>query len=245
MPTTTKHKAPPSAAILDAARLALHQLADPVRARTQRGFFRNCTGDTFLGVPTASARKVAREFAHLALAEVRKLMGSAVHDERSLAHMILRIQFEKAGEAGQEKIFNFYLRNRHFIRDWDGVDDSAPYIVGPWLLTRDKSLLYELAKSSRLWDRRIAIVSTWWLIRKNQLDDTFALAEILLHDSEDLIHKATGWMLREAGKKDIRALERFLRRHHAAMPRTSLRYAIERFPPEKRESYLRRRNTPR
>ncbi len=168
-------------------------------------------------------------------------MGSVVHDERSLAHMILRIQFLKAGEAGQEKIFNFYLRNRRFIRDWDGVDDSAPYIVGPWLLTRDKSLLYGLAKSSRLWDRRIAIVSTWWFIRNGHVDDTFALAEILLHDSEDLIHKATGWMLREAGKKDLRAFEKFLRRHHATMPRTSLRYAIERFPPEKREVYLRRR----
>jgi 3-methyladenine DNA glycosylase AlkD len=242
VPITTKRRVPPSAAALDAARLALHRLADPVRARTQRGFFRNCAGDTFLGVPTASARKVAKEFAHLPLADIRKLMGSVVHDERSLAHMILRIQFLKAGEAGQEKIFNFYLRNRRFIRDWDGVDDSAPYILGPWLLTRDKSLLYELAKSSRLWERRIAIVSTWWFIRNGHVDDTFALAELLLHDSEDLIHKATGWMLREAGKKDLRALEKFLRRHHATMPRTSLRYAIERFPSEKREVYLRRRN---
>ncbi len=241
MPITTKRKVPQSAATLEAARHTLHQLADPVRARTQRGFFRNCTGDTFLGVPTASARKVAKEFAHLQLTDIRKLMGSAIHDERSLAHMILRIQFQKAGEAGQERIFNFYLRNRRFIRDWDGVDDSAPYIVGPWLLTRDKSPLHELAKSSRLWDRRIAIVSTWWFIRKNHLDDTFALAEILLHDREDLIHKATGWMLREAGKKDLHALEKFLRRHHATMPRTSLRYAIERFPPEKREVYLRHR----
>jgi 3-methyladenine DNA glycosylase AlkD len=240
VPTTTKRKVP-QAATLEAARHALHQLADPVRARTQRGFFKNCTGDTFLGVPTASARKVAKEFAHLPLAGIRKLMASAVHDERSLAHMILRIQFQKAAEAGQEKIFNFYLRNRRLIRDWDGVDDSAPYIVGPWLLTRDKSLLYELAKSSRLWDRRIAIVSTWWFIRNGHLNDTFALAEILLHDTEDLIHKATGWMLREAGKKDLHALEKFLRRHHATMPRTSLRYAIERFPPEKREVYLRRR----
>ena len=102
------------------------------------------------------------------------------------------------------------------------VDGSAPYIVGPWLLERDKDLLYELARSTRLWDRRIAIVSTWWFIRKGHVDDTFALAEILLHDPEDLIHKATGWMLREAGKKDLRALERFLRRHHASMPRTML-----------------------
>jgi 3-methyladenine DNA glycosylase AlkD len=241
VPTTTRRKISPPATTLEAARHALHQLADPVRARTQRGFFKNCTGDTFLGVPTASARKVAREFAHLPLADIRKLMGSTVHDERSLAHMILCLQFQKAGESGNEKIFNFYLRNRRFIRDWDGVDDSAPYIVGPWLLTRDKRLLYELAKSPRLWDRRIAIVSTWWFIRNGHLDDTFALAEILLYDSEDLIHKATGWMLREAGKKDLRALEEFLRRHHAVMPRTSLRYAIERFPPEKRQLYMARK----
>jgi 3-methyladenine DNA glycosylase AlkD len=241
VPTTTNRNASQSTANLEAARYRLNQLADPVRARTQRGFFRNCTGDTFLGVPTASARKVAKEFVCLQLPDIRKLMGSTVHDERSLAHMILRIQFQKAGEAGQEKIFNFYLRNRRFIRDWDGVDDSAPYIVGPWLLTRDKSLLYELAKSSRLWDRRIAIVSTWWFIRNGHLADTFALAELLHHDSEDLIHKATGWMLREAGKKNLRALERFLRKHHTTMPRTSLRYAIERFSPEKREVYLRRR----
>jgi 3-methyladenine DNA glycosylase AlkD len=230
---------------LEAARQSLHQLADPVRAKTQRSFFRNCTSDTFLGVPTASARRIAKEFAHLTLPDIRKLMGSAVHDERSLAHMILRMQFQQAGEAGQEKIFNFYLRNRRFIHDWDGVDDSAPYIVGHWLLMRDKALLYELAKSPSLWDRRIAIVSTWWFIRSGHVDDTFALAEILLHDSEDLIHKATGWMLREAGKKDLRALEKFLRRHHATMPRTSLRYAIERFPAEEREVYLRRRTAAR
>jgi 3-methyladenine DNA glycosylase AlkD len=228
---------------LEAARHALHQLSDPVRARTQRGFFKNCVDDVFLGVPTASVRKIAKEFAHLALADIRRLMQSAVHDERSLANEILCRQFRQSAEAGQKKIFDFYIRNRKLIREWDGVDGSAPYIVGPWLLTRDKALLYELAKSPRLWDRRIAIVSTWWFIRKGHVEDTFALAEILLHDPEDLIQKATGWMLREAGKKDLRALEGFLRRHHASMPRTTLRYAIERFSPETRRSYLRTRTT--
>jgi 3-methyladenine DNA glycosylase AlkD len=224
-------------------RRALQQHADPVRAQTQRGFFKNCGDDIFLGVPTASVRSVAREFPELALPQIRTLMQSRIHEERSLSHEILRLQFRKGDEPRQEKIFNFYIRTRRFIRDWDGVDDSAPYIAGPWLLARDKAVLYQLARSSRIWDRRIAIVSTWWFIRNGKLDDTFALAEILLHDPEDLIQKATGWMLREAGKKDLRALERFLRRHHASMPRTTVRYAIERFPEEKRLKYLRARAT--
>lgn len=228
-----------SAPSLEAARQALHRLSDPARAQTQRGFFKNCANDIFLGVPTASVRRIAKEFSHLSLADIRRLMQSGVHDERSLANEILCRQFKKADEAGQRKIYDFYIRNRRLIREWDAVDGSAPYIVGPWLLERDKDLLYDLARSTRLWDRRIAIVSTWWFIRKGRVDDTFALAEILLHDPEDLIHKATGWMLREAGKKDLRALERFLRRHYASMPRTMLRYAIERFPPDKRQSYLR------
>ena len=230
-------------ASVEAARHALRQLADPVRARTQRGFFKNCTDDIFLGVPTASVRKIAREFAALPLTDIRQLMQSATHEERSLSHEILRFQFNKGDEARREKIFNFYIRNRRFIRDWDGVDDSAPYIAGPWLLARDKDILYELARSSRIWDRRIAIVSTWWFIRNGKVEDTFALAEILLHDAEDLIQKATGWMLRVAGKKDLAALERFLRRHHASMPRTTLRYAIERFPQQKRLKYVRARPT--
>jgi len=244
VPITTKRRAQQSN--LEAALHALHQLSNPVRARTQRGFFKNCTDDTFLGVPTALSRRLAKEFSDLPLTDLRRLMRSSVHDERSLAHQILCRQFQKGNGAHQKKTFDFYLRNRRCIRDWDGVDDSAPYIVGPWLLMREKTILYELAQSPRLWDRRIAIVSTWWFIRNGHLDDTFALAEILLHDSEDLIQKATGWMLREAGKKDLRALERFLRRHHPTMPRTTLRYAIERFSPEKRQSYLKRRTvTPR
>jgi 3-methyladenine DNA glycosylase AlkD len=226
---------------LEAARQALHQLSDPIRAQVQRGFFKNSSEDVFLGVPTPALRKIAREFAHLPLADIRRLMQSTVHEERSLANEILCSQFQKASEAGQNRIFDFYIRNSRLIRDWDAVDGSAPYIVGPWLLDRDKAILYELARSPRIWDRRIAIVSTWWFIRKGHVQNTFALAEILLHDPEDLIQKATGWMLREAGKKDLRALEGFLHQYHACMPRTTLRYAIERFPPEKRQRYLRGR----
>lgn len=192
-------------------------------------------------MPIPALRKIAREFAHLPLADIRRLMQSTVHEERSLANEVLCRQFRKAPEADQKKIFDFYMRNRRYIRDWDAVDGSAPYIVGPWLLERDKTLLYELAHPCVSGDRRIAIVSTWWFIRKGHVEDTFALAEIQLYDPEDLIQKPLGWMLREGGKKDLRALECFLRRHHASMPRTALRYAIERFPLEKRQRYLRGR----
>jgi 3-methyladenine DNA glycosylase AlkD len=226
---------------LDAARNALAAQADPKKSQVHRSFFTNSVDDIFLGVPTPTLRRLAKDFAHLSLTDIRRLLRSKIHDERSLANEILRAQFLKAAEKDRHKIFDFYIRNLQLIREWDGVDGSAPYIVGPWLLDRDKTILYELARAPRIWDRRIAIVSTWWFIRNGRVDDTFAIAEILLDDPEDLIHKATGWMLREAGKKDLRALERFLRKHHASMPRTMLRYAIERFSPEERAFYVRLR----
>jgi 3-methyladenine DNA glycosylase AlkD len=225
---------------VDAVRKALTGTADPKKSAVHRSYFTNSADDIFLGVPTPTLRRLAKDVAHLGLADIRRLLRSKIHDERSLANEILRLQFQKATEKGRQRIFDFYIRNLQLIREWDGVDGSAPYIVGPWLLDRDKAILYELARAPRIWDRRIAIVSTWWFIRKGRVGDTFAIAEILVNDPEDLIHKATGWMLREAGKKDLRALERFLRKHHTSMPRTMLRYAIERFPPEKRQAYLRR-----
>ncbi|HET7872459.1 MAG TPA: DNA alkylation repair protein, partial [Terriglobales bacterium] len=192
----------------------------------------------FLGVSTKEMRQVAREFRDLSMPAVRRLMRSHVHEERSLAHAILRWKFDKGSEAMREKVFNFYIRHRGAIHSWDGVDDSAPYIVGPWLLQRDKSLLFELARSPRLWDRRIAMVSTLHFIRAGRFDETLQLAEILLGDREDLIHKACGWALREVGKKDNAALKRFLGHHYKTMPRTMLRYAIERFPERERQRYL-------
>lgn len=234
---------PRSASRLEAIRKAILEHADPAKARIHRGFFKNSGEDVFLGITTPVIRLIAKKFPDLSLADLRHLMSSNIHDERSLANAILCRQFEKAGEPVRQKIFDFYIRNRKFIREWDGVDGSAPYIVGPWLLDRDKAILYELVRSPRIWDRRIAIVSTWWFIRKGQVSDTFALAELLLEDREDLIHKASGWMLREAGKKDLRALNRFLRKHHLSMPRTMLRYAIERFSPEERAFYVRPRAT--
>jgi 3-methyladenine DNA glycosylase AlkD len=219
------------------ARKALRAHANPQKARVHRSYFKKTT-DIFLGVAAPKVRRIAREFQKLPLRDVRALMQSHVHDERSLAHAILVLRFRKGDETVREEIFEFYIRNRKFIHSWDGVDDSAPYIAGPYLLHRNKKLLYVLARSRSLWDRRIAMVTTWWFIRKGEIRDSLAIARMLLRDEEDLIHKAVGWMLREVGKRDLRALESFLKTHHKTMPRTALRYAIERFPERRRKAYL-------
>ena len=220
------------------ARRALRVHADPARARVCRLYFKDPGKDVFLGVSTKEIRRVARDFRQLSVPDVRRLMCSRVHEERSLAHAILRWKFEKGCEADQMRIFNFYLRHRGTIHSWDGVDDSAPYIVGPYLLQRDKSPLYKLARSQRIWDRRIAIVATLWFIRQGHLSDTLKIAKILLKDKEDLIHKACGWALREVGKRDLTALKGFLKQHCRTMPRIMLRYAIERFEDPERRRYL-------
>lgn len=212
--------------------------ANPARAQVYRWYFKDPGRDRFLGVTTKDMRRVAREFRELGMPDVRKLMLSRVHEERSLAHAILRWKFEKGSESEKERVFNFYIRHRNTIHSWDGVDDSAPYIVGAYLLEREKGLLYELARSHRIWDRRIAMVATLWFIRKGHIQDTLKLAEMLLKDEEDLIHKACGWTLREVGKKDLKALKTFLKEHCRTMPRTMLRYAVERFEESERQRYL-------
>lgn len=216
---------------------SLRRLANARKARVQRRFFKQ-TDDVFLGVTTPQIRQLACQSQSLPLAALRELMKSRVHEERSLAHAILVRKFQRGDARAQERIFSFYIRNRKHIRSWDGVDDSAPYIAGRYLLNRQKSILYELARSKSLWDRRIAIVSTWWLIRNGQTADTLKIARMLLEDKEDLIHKATGWMLRELGKREPSALNRFLRKHAHEMPRTALRYAIERFPLKERAVWM-------
>jgi 3-methyladenine DNA glycosylase AlkD len=225
---------------LEKAKSALRRHSDSARAETKRGFFKNCQGDTFLGVTAPLVRQVAKEFPALELQDIAQLWSSSVHEERCLAAVLLCKQYSKGDEQKKEKIFDFYIAERYQIRDWNGVDDSAPYIVGPHLLHREKGLLYELAASAVIWDRRIAIVATWWFIRKGQMEDTLRIAELLVQDKEDLIHKAVGWMLREVGKREVAFLRRFLDKHHQTMPRTMLRYAIEKFAPEERKKYLRR-----
>lgn len=219
------------------ARKSLRTLANPRKALVYRGFFKETT-DIFLGVTTPQIRSLSREYEDLPLSALCQLVNSRIHEERSLAHAILVRRFRAGDPAQQKRIFDFYMRNRKCIRNWDGVDDSAPYIVGPYLLNRNKKVLHELARSQCVWERRIAIVATWWFIRQGQIDTTLKIARTLLTDQEDLIHKATGWMLREVGKRNLAALKRFLRNHAHKMPRTSLRYAIERFSPVERALWL-------
>lgn len=219
---------------------ALRAFRDPQKAASSHKYFKDTAGDIFLGVPTPVQRQIARKFQDMPLAEVRRLMQSRTHEERSLANEVLRLKFQKGSSQQQEAVFRFYIKNRGLISSWDCVDGSAPYIVGCHLLKREKKLLYQLAVSPRIWDRRIAIVSTWWFIRHGNVRDTLKLAKMLLGDQEYLIHKATGWMLREVGKQDMAALKKFLDAHGLVMPRTMLRYAIERFPEEERKRLLRR-----
>ena len=223
---------------LEQIRQALRQAADPVRAEGSRRYFKDPAGDTFLGVNTVQCRRIAKTFRDLPLAELEQLMRSGIHEERSVAHVILVERHRKGDERQKKQVYDLLMKNRRTLRTWDAVDGTAPYIVGPQLLNRDKSVLYKLARSRILWDRRIAMVATLYFIRNNRTEDTFRIAKMLLDDEEDLIHKAMGWMLREAGKKDLPALETFLRKHYARLPRTALRYAIERFPERKRKAYL-------
>jgi 3-methyladenine DNA glycosylase AlkD len=164
-----------------------------------------------------------------------------VHEERLLALLLLVDAFQRADEADQKRLYTVYLDHTAFINNWDLVDSSAPQIVGGFLQDRSRAPLRRLARSRSLWERRIAIVATHHFIRRGDLDDTFGIAELLLDDEHDLIHKAVGWMLREAGKRDGAALRRFLNGRSSRMPRTMLRYAIERFPAAERLEYLRKR----
>lgn len=195
-------------------------------------------GDRFLGVRVPDVRRIAREFRALSLDGARALLASKWHEERLLALVILTMQFAKASDSERKAIYNLYLASTDRINNWDLVDVSAPQIVGAYLLDRDRRPLYRLAKSKSLWERRIAILATQHFIRRGELDPTFAIAELLLRDRHDLIHKAVGWMLREAGLRDRSRLELFLDVHAPAMPRTMLRYSIERLPNDLRRRYM-------
>ena len=240
MPESARRSEPLRLPALVYIKRSLRKFADFRKASVYRGFFKQ-TDDVFLGVTTPQIRQFARQFENLAFPALRALMKSRVHEERSLAHAILVRKFERGDAGSQKRIFTFYIANRKHIRSWDGVDDSAPYIAGRYLLNRKKAILYELAASKSLWDRRIAIVATWWFIRNGQTADTLKIASMLLEDEEDLIHKAAGWMLREVGKREPPALSRFLRKHAHEMPRTMLRYAIEHFPLKERAIWLQRK----
>jgi 3-methyladenine DNA glycosylase AlkD len=243
MPTETKQK---KRAIrgtrLDLLR-ELEAVADNGKAANLGWFFKTGKGeygegDIFLGITVPVSRKVALRFTHLSLKDIEKLLTSAIHEHRFVALEILVAQYELADEERRQEIFDFYLRNTHRTNNWDLVDTSAPYIVGEHLRTRPRGILDKLAKSSMLWERRIAIVATLALVRHGEIRDTFRIARKLLGDQEPLIHKAVGWILREAGKVSREDLVGFLKKHSASMSRTTLRYAIERFPSEVRKKML-------
>ena len=221
----------------------LRALGDPERGQAAERFFKTAPGESgaglrFLGLNAATLRATAKEYRTLPLDEVATVLESQWHDERAVALLILTLQFPKADAAKQKQLFNFYLAHTKHINSWALVDCSAPQIVGAYLLERNTKPLDKLAKSKSLWERRIAIVSTQHLIRKGKFDDTLRIAGLLLNDTEDLIHKAVGWMLREVGEHDVAYEEKFLREHYRSMPRTMLRYAIEKFPDKKRKAYL-------
>jgi 3-methyladenine DNA glycosylase AlkD len=195
-------------------------------------------GDKFLGIQVPVLRRLAVEFQNSSLKTTVRLLKSFIHEERLLALLILILKYRKADLPDKKKIYDLYLKNTKYINNWDLVDVTAKHVVGAFLMDRDKAPLYKLAKSDCLWERRIAILSTFHFIEHNSYDDTLKIAEVLLLDSHDLIHKAVGWMLREIGKRDFHAENNFLKKFHKKMPRTMLRYAIERFSENKRKAYL-------
>ena len=219
-------------------------LANKEIAEHSQRFFKTGKGeygesDIFLGIRVPVLRKLVNKYRGISLEEVSKLLHSKFHEERLLAVLMLVQLFKTGGDEEQKQIYCLYLENTKFINNWDLVDISAGNIVGAYLHQKDKALLYRLVYADNLWERRISIISTFYFIRQNEFDDTLKIAEILLNDKEDLIQKAVGWMLREVGKREIEIEEEFLQEHYMKMPRTMLRYAIEKFPETRRKMYLR------
>lgn len=233
--------------ILPAIESALTSLADPARALILARFFKTAPGeyghgDHFRGIPVPALRQLTRRFgAASGLPVVRRLLASRWHEDRLLALLLLVRYFERGDETARGRAYAFYLAHTRRINNWDLVDLSAPNIVGAWLLDRDPAELRRLVVSPRLWERRIAILASFAFIRAGRFELTTELAERLLDDPEDLLHKATGWMLREVGKRDLATLRAFLDRHAARLPRTALRYAIEKMSPPERQRWMNRR----
>lgn len=214
----------------------LLKLANPEKAKNYSRFFQThpggyAEGDLFLGVIVPEQRKLAKKYSGIGLDELGELIASKFHEHRLTALFILVLKFKK---SDKKELVDFYLKNIEFINNWDLVDSSAPYILGQWFLNRDKTKIYQLVKSSNFWERRIAILSCFWFIRERKFDDALRISEMLVNDKEDLIHKAVGWMLREIGKRNKGVEEEFLSKYYLKMPRTMLRYAIEKFPDKKK-----------
>jgi 3-methyladenine DNA glycosylase AlkD len=218
----------------------LRALANPKKAKVLQGFFKTGPGqygqgDVFLGVTVPESRRVAKKYAGAGIDVVKDLLYSKTHEERLVALLMLVDRYRQDPHG----VARFYLDNLRQVNNWDLVDLTAPKILGPFLEKTDRSLLYKLARSEALWERRVVILSTYHYIHAGDFSDALKISEILLCDEHDLMHKAVGWMLREIGKRDMKAEEVFLKKHYKKMPRTMLRYAIEKFPEKKRQAYLR------
>jgi len=221
----------------------LREIANPSIAEHSRRFFKTGIGeygegDRFLGVRVPELRKLARKHQDLAGKSLLSLLRSKYHEERLLAVLILVRQYQRGDAEQKSEVYSLYLANIEHVNNWDLIDSSAGQIVGAHLENNGKTLIYRMAKSNNMWNRRIAIMSTFHFIKNDDYNDTLAISEILKQDSHDLIQKAVGWMLREVGNRNLQTEEGFLRKHYKDMPRTMLRYAIEKFPEKKRKAYL-------
>lgn len=232
---------------MNSAITKLSKLKNKEKAKLLSGFFKTGKGDygegdIFWGINVPEQRKIAKEHIDSSFVELQELLSSGIHECRLTALLILTYQYEKATKSKdlktQKVIYNFYIKNIKYINNWDLVDVTCPRIVGAYLFDKDRSLLYKFANSKKLWEKRIAIISTLYFIKQNDFSDTLKIAGILLPDKHDLIHKAVGWMLREVGKMDEKILHDFLKKHAKIMPRTALRYSIERLPEEFRRYYM-------
>jgi len=210
------------------------------RAEHSKRFFKTGVGeygegDIFLGLSVPEQRVLAKKYSNLSMPQIQKLLDSEIHEYRLIAGLILIKKFEKDPEV----IFNFYIKNARRFNNWDLVDLTAPRIVGNFLKDKNKKIIYNLARSKNIWEKRIAIVSTlYFIVKENNFSDTLKISEIILEDSHDLIHKAVGWMLREVGKRNVEVLKDFLKINYKKIPRTALRYAIEKFPEAQRKKFL-------
>jgi 3-methyladenine DNA glycosylase AlkD len=244
--TPHRHRTPINAQTIQQT---LRQLGDPAIAAHSQRFFKTGPGeygegDRFLGIRIPVLRRLVPHYRQVPLDVVCQVLRSPWHEERLFALLLMIARFAGSDPDGKAAVFRSYMDHTDYINNWDLVDCSAPRIVGAFLTARERTLLCDLARSSSLWERRIAILATFHFIRQNDFDDCLAIAALLLADRHDLIHKAVGWMLREVGKRDQEAAEVFLRHHCPTMPRTMLRYAIERFPEPLRHAYLRNTFTP-
>ena len=221
----------------------LKNAADKKTAETLQWFFKTGKGDygegdKFLGLKVPQIREIAKANKYLTISEIKKALSSKCHEERLCALLILVDKYAKGSDETREEIYRFYVANTQKINNWDLVDLTAPKIMGKHLLTRNRKILLMFARSKNLWERRISVLSTFEFISKKQYSDSLKIAKLLLTDDHDLIHKAVGWMLREIGKRSMKTEEKFLKQHYKKMPRTMLRYAIEKFPEKKRLAYI-------